>query len=69
MGLIFSKNDDVYEGNWEIIDALDSLVGELSMRDDYKQTLYPGYRDMSWDEVCDKGIELLQLLKETSNEV
>lgn len=47
----------------EITNDLDGIVDELMFRNDHCQTLYPGYREMSWDEVCDRGIELLTQLK------
>lgn len=63
MGLIFNCPTEGAK-NWEILSKLDGILSELSFRDDYKDTCYPGYKDMSWDELCDKGIELFQKLKE-----
>lgn len=53
---------------FEIADEAQDIVSEVMIRALNGQTYYPKYKDLSWEELCDKGIELFQKLKENGEE-
>lgn len=63
MGMIFGSapkdDDEVYE----TLIGLEGIVDEMMFREDYLQTYYPAYKNMTWGELCDEAIKLFQSLK------
>ena len=64
MGLIFGYEPKGSVDIVETLSDLESIVDEMNFRNDHCQTLYPGYRSMSWIELCDEAIEKFVSLKE-----
>ena len=56
--------DQWYENRLQALDDLHNVSVELDARETSSNCVIPELTDLSWDEVCDRGIELLQKLKE-----
>ena len=51
------------------INALSKVVSELDAREFSNNSVVPELQALSWDEVCDQGIALLQELKNGWREI
>ena len=69
MGLIFNKNSNKDNNVYDLLCDVDCIVDELMFREDLNQSCYPGYRDKSWDELCDEAITKLNAIKKEQTDL
>ncbi len=63
MGYLFGIKPHKEDKNIEYLYDLDGAIDELMFRYEHNQSLYPYYRKVNWDEVCDDAIDMLNKLK------
>lgn len=56
-----NKSDPFY--STKLLDSLFQIANELDCRDSSHNCLHDKYLTTSWNELCDKGIEILKKLK------
>lgn len=60
---------DWIENRFRMLDDLYNIAVELDARETTSNCVVDSLASLSWDEVCDKGIEILQKLKERYEEI
>ena len=60
---------DWIENKFRMLDDLYNIAVELDARETTSNCVVDSLTSLSWDEVCDRGIEILQKLKEKYEEV
>lgn len=60
---------DWIENKFRMLDDLYNIVVELDAREFSSNCVVPELQALSWNELCDKGIELLQGLKDGWKEI
>lgn len=62
-GPTLKEQIDSIEKRLHMIDELYAIVTELDEREFAHQSIIYELRDVNWNELCDRGIELLKQLK------
>lgn len=60
---------DWIENRLRMLDDLYNIAVELDARETTSNCVVDSLTSLSWDEICDRGIEILQKLKERYEEI